>query len=80
MNTISGFDKALGFYSEPKPRSVLPRFLSAIRTYWSATRDGPAAAHAYHALTTQGETHEAAVEKVFDQHLGGRRRSSAPFG
>jgi hypothetical protein len=72
MNAIGDLNKALALYSEPGSRTLLPRFLAVVQTYWRAALDGLAAARAYHALTAQGETHQAAVEKVFDRHLGSR--------
>jgi hypothetical protein len=49
------------------------RFLSGLATYLSAIREASAASHAYDELIRRGVSHEEAVERVFDEHLGGRR-------
>lgn len=72
MSTIGSAGKALGFYLEPKSDALVWRFLTLLQTYWSAVRCGLSAARTYHELTRQGTPHERAVERIFDQHLGGR--------
>jgi len=73
MSTTKSVDDALDFYPERESRTAFRRLPTAtVWAYWSAMRDGLAAARAYHQLTTQGATHETAVEKVFDRHLNAR--------
>jgi hypothetical protein len=72
MSTIGSAGKPLSFYLEPKPDAHVWHFLTDLQTYWSAERCGLAAARTYHELTRQGAPHETAVERIFDQHLGGR--------
>ena len=69
MSTIRSFGNALHFHPERASRAVFWRLWTAVRTYWSAVRDGLAASRAYHELTAQGANHEEAVEKVFDRHF-----------
>lgn len=71
MRTIKSFDDALDFYPR-EPRAAFQRFFIGVWTCWSAMRDGLAAARAYHELTTHGASHEAAVQKVFNEHFGAR--------
>jgi hypothetical protein len=72
MSTLRSPGDTFSFYTEPKSPSVFRRFLGAVGTYWSAIRDGLAAARTYKELVRKGAPHEAAVERVFEQHLGGR--------
>ena len=57
-----------------EPRELPGRhFLSGLTTYLSAIREASAAAHAYDQLVRRGTPHSEAVERVFQEHLGGRR-------
>lgn len=71
MSTLRSVN-TLDLFAEPKATSALRRLVGAVQTCWSAIHDGLAAARTYHELTRQGAPHETAVERVFEQHLGGR--------
>ena len=71
--TIKTFDEALDFYPSPRAaRTVISRFGGMLQTYWSAMRDGIAAARAYHEMTARGVPHETAVQQVFSEHFDAR--------
>lgn len=70
--TIKTFDEALNFYPAPAHQSALSRFGGALQTYWSAMRQGLAAARAYHEMTARGVPHETAVQQVFSDHFDAR--------
>jgi len=72
MSTTKRFDNTLDFHPERDLGAAFWHLPTTVMTYWSAIRDGLAAARAYHELTSHGATHEAAVEKVFGQHLNVR--------
>jgi hypothetical protein len=71
MSTLRSVN-ALDLFAEQETTSAFRRFVGAVQTYWSAIREGLAAARTYQELTRQGASHETAVERVFEQHLGGR--------
>jgi hypothetical protein len=69
MATVRSLGGALDF----EPRSLgARRFFKSLYVYWSAIRQGAAAAQEYDALTRRGVAHEEAVEQVFDEHFGRR--------
>jgi hypothetical protein len=69
MATVRSLDGALDF----EPRKLgLRRFFKGLNTYWSAIREGAAAAHEYDTLTRRGIAHQEAVEQVFEDHFGHR--------
>lgn len=72
MSTLRSVGNGLDLFAEPNTAPVFWRIVGAVQTCWSALRDGFAAARTYQELTRQGAPHETAVERVFDQHLGGR--------
>jgi hypothetical protein len=67
MATTKSLDDALHF--EPHG---LGGFFKGVAVYWSALREGAAAAHEYEKLTRQGATHEEAVAQVFEGHFDPR--------
>jgi hypothetical protein len=73
MAHVRSLDGAFSF----EPRSLHGRlpgrsFLARLATYWSALRDGSAAAHDYQRLVRQGTPHAEAVARVFEDHFDGR--------
>jgi hypothetical protein len=72
MATAPTLDTAAHLSLQPRE---LPgrRFFSGITTYLSAIRDASAASHAYNELVRRGVPHDVAVERVFEEHMGGRR-------
>jgi hypothetical protein len=70
MATAPTLDTRLSLESRELPGR---RFFSGLTTYLSAIRDASAASHAYDELVRRGVPHEVAVERVFEDHLGGRR-------
>jgi hypothetical protein len=67
MASVRSLDGALHF--EPRGRGG---FFKSVAVYWSALREGAAAAHEYESLTRQGATHEAAVAQVMKHHFDRR--------
>lgn len=72
MSTLRTFGNRVDLFAEPNAMPVFRRHLDALQACWSAIRDGFAAARTYQELRRQGAPHETAVERVFEQHLGGR--------
>jgi hypothetical protein len=72
MSTIKSFDEALDFYPPTPAKPALARLGGAMRIYWSAMREGLAAARAYHALTGRGVPHDTAVRRIFTDHFDAR--------
>ena len=69
MATVRSLHGALDF----EPRSLgVRRFFKGVGVYWSALREGAAAAHEYETLTRQGVAHEQAVAQVFEEHFDRR--------
>jgi hypothetical protein len=69
MNTIKSFDDALDFHPASGQLPVLSRLRRAVVTYWTAFRDGLAAARTYTELTRRGVPHDAAVQHLLGTHF-----------
>jgi hypothetical protein len=66
MAFVKAFDSALELESN---KETARRVLQGLANYWTALREGGAAAHEYEKLTRRGTPHAEAIALVFDKHF-----------